>query len=66
MTERDIWQAVDLLIRAHGERAGMVAARHAAALIDRGDREDQAVWTRITLALAAWQSDAPARGQRRH
>jgi hypothetical protein len=58
--DRDIWRAVNLLIREHGDGAEFVAAQRADEMLDRGDRDGQMVWLRIRRAIVDMQA-APAR-----
>jgi hypothetical protein len=53
--DRDIWKAVNLLIREHGADAEIVAARRANEMLERGDREGQLVWLRIRRAIVELQ-----------
>ena len=56
ISELDIWRAANLLIRQHGENAKIIAAHRADELLERGDRDGQIVWLRITRAVAELQS----------
>jgi hypothetical protein len=49
--DRDIWRAVNFLIREHGAEAEMVAAGRAGEMLDRGDYDGQTVWLRIRRAI---------------
>jgi hypothetical protein len=53
--------AANLLIERHGADAVIEAARMIDRMLDRGDRDGQLVWYRITRAIEALQ--APAGGQ---
>jgi hypothetical protein len=53
--DRDIWRAVNLLIREHGDEAEIVAARRADEMLERGDHEGQIVWLRIRRAIVELQ-----------
>jgi hypothetical protein len=54
--DRDIWRAADLLIREHGADAEVVAARRADEMLERGDRDAQLVWIRISRAIVEFQA----------
>ena len=54
--DRDIWRAVNLLIRKHGAEAEIVAARRADEMLERGDCDGQLVWLRIGRALVELQA----------
>jgi hypothetical protein len=59
-SDLDIWRAANLLIRRHGDDAGLAAARRADLMLDRGDLEGQNVWKRIGRAIVELQ--APPNG----
>jgi hypothetical protein len=54
--DRDVWRAANLLIREHSADAELVAARRADKILERGDREGQLVWLRITRAIVELQA----------
>jgi hypothetical protein len=54
--ESDIWRAVNLLIRQHGQDAEIVAAQRADQMLDQNDRDGQTVWMRIRRAIAELQA----------
>jgi hypothetical protein len=54
--DRDIWRAANLLIRKHRAHAEIVAARRADEMLERGDREGQLVWLRISRAIIELQA----------
>ena len=56
--DRDIWRAANLLIRKQGADAEIVAARRADEMLERGDRDGQLVWLRITRAIVELQAAA--------
>jgi hypothetical protein len=45
--DRDIWRAVNLLIREHRDDAVLVAAQRADEMFERGEHNGQLVWLRI-------------------
>lgn len=62
IAEIDIYRAANLVIQQHGADAEFHAARMADLMLDRGDREGQAVWMRIRRAIGELQ--APPTGLR--
>ena len=59
-TNLDIWQAANILVRQHGDKATGEAHKHLAAVIARGDAEGEAVWRRVLETiprLLAMKSD---------
>jgi hypothetical protein len=52
ISDLDIWRAANLLIRHHGDLADVEACRRADLMLDRGDRDGQLVWLKITRAIA--------------
>jgi len=54
--DRDIWRAANLLIRKHRADAEIVAARRADEMLERGDRDGQLVWIRISRAIVEFQA----------
>jgi hypothetical protein len=50
--DRDIWRAANLLIHKHDADAEVVATRRADEMLERGDRDGQLVWIRISRAIA--------------
>jgi hypothetical protein len=53
VTELDAWQEADLLIRQHGEKAELEAARLADLLLDRGDKGGSQEWEHIKRIIEA-------------
>ena len=47
----NIYHFAHVLIREHGEAAGLEADRHAAALLERGDIDGYTVWRRIVKTV---------------
>ena len=56
--DRDIWRAANLLIRKHDGDAEVAAAQRADEMLERGDRDGQLVWLRITRAIVELQAAA--------
>lgn len=56
ISDLDIWRAANLLIRRHGSDAEIEAARRADLMLERGDRDGQLVWVRISRAIAQLQA----------
>jgi hypothetical protein len=59
--DRDIWRAVNLLIREHGIDAEIVAARRADEMLERGEHDGQLVWLRIRRAIVELQAAPPGK-----
>ena len=57
--EMDIWRTAPLLIRQHGEDAGIVAAQRVDALWQREGYEGHAIWLRVKRALVELQVAPP-------
>jgi len=53
--DRDIWRAATLLIREHKADAEIVASRLADEMLERGDRDGQLVWLRVSRAIVELQ-----------
>ena len=47
----DIYRSANVLIREHGEGAALEAAKHADAMLAKGDLEGLAAWKRIVRAV---------------
>ena len=56
VSDIDIWQAADLLIKQHGTDAELFAAQRADLMLERGDRDGQLVWMRIRRAILKLQA----------
>jgi hypothetical protein len=54
--DRDIRRAADLLIRKYGADAGIIAARRADDMAERGDDDGKSVWLRIRRAVVEMQA----------
>jgi hypothetical protein len=52
-SDLDISRAATLLLKQHGQDAGIVASQRADLMLERGDRDGQLVWLRIRRAIAA-------------
>ena len=62
----DIYRSAGVLIREHGEDAALEAAKHADAMLEKGDLEGLAVWKRILAAIEEIKRTEPAEGEPRH
>jgi len=51
----DIYRSANVIIREHGEDAALEAAKHADAMLEKGDLEGQVVWKRIVRAVGEIQ-----------
>ena len=58
-SDPNIYRAADLLIWCHGANANIEAARIADAMRGFGDREEQAFWIKVGLAIT--ELEAPSR-----
>ncbi len=47
----DIWRSASLLVKQHGDDAGLHVAMRAGELLDAGDLDKQRVWLRILRAI---------------
>lgn len=56
ISDLDIYRAANLLIDQHGEGAELHACRLADVMLDRGDRDGEAVWLRIRRAIMELQA----------
>jgi hypothetical protein len=52
ISELEIWRAANLLLKRYRDKAGVEGTARADALAAAGDREGEAVWRRITHAVA--------------
>jgi hypothetical protein len=59
ISEIEIWRAANLLLKRYGDKAGAEGAARADALAAAGDREGEAVWRRITQAVAQLANKTP-------
>ncbi len=50
ISDLDIYRSANVLIREHGEEAVIEAAKHADAMLAKGDLKGLAVWKRIVKA----------------
>ena len=62
----DIYRSANVLIREHGEGAALEAAKHADAMLAKGDLDGLAAWKRIVKAVEEIQRTEPAEGEPRH
>ncbi len=62
----NFYRSANVLIREHGEDAALEAAKHADAMLEKGDLEGQAVWKRIVRAVEEILRTEPVEGEPRH
>ena len=62
----DIYRSAQVLIRQHGDDAGLQAAQRADDMLDRGDMDGLAVWKRILAAVEEIARTEAADGEQRH
>ncbi len=62
----DIYRSANVLIREHGEEAVIEAAKHADAMLAKGDLEGLAAWKRILAAIEEIRRTEPTAGEPRH
>ncbi len=55
ISDLDIYRSANVLIREHGEGAALEAAKHADAMLEKGNLEGQTVWKRIVRAVGEIQ-----------
>jgi hypothetical protein len=61
LSDLDIWNGANLLIRQHGADAELEAARLHDLMLERGDDEGCHVWARILGAIEALQAQPAGR-----
>jgi hypothetical protein len=59
ISELQIWRAANLLLKRYGDNAGAKGVARADALAAIGDREGEALWRRITQAVAQLANKTP-------
>ena len=59
----DIYRSANVLIREHGDDAGLKAAQRADDMLERGDLDGLAVWKRILAAIEETRRTLPAENQ---
>ncbi len=62
----DIYRTASVLVKRHGRDAPIHAAMRADAMLEKGDLEGQAVWTRVLRAVGELQETAPKSGEAFH
>ncbi len=62
----DIYRSAQVLIREHGDDAGLEAAQRANAMLERGDMEGAAVWRRVLKAVEEMQRKERREGEAAH
>ena len=50
-SELDVWRTAAVLVREHGDGAGMEAAFRADDMMERGDLDACALWKRVMAAV---------------
>ncbi len=66
VSDLDIFRSAQVLIREHGDDAGIEAAQRADDMLDRSDMDGLAVWKRILAAIEEIRRREPADGEPRH
>jgi len=59
ISEIEIWRAANLLLKRYGDKAGAEGTARADALAAAGDRDGEAIWRRITHAVAQLANNTP-------
>lgn len=59
MDDNAIWQAVRILIDAHGDDTAIHAAMQSELALERGCQETAAVWKRVWVAVEELQRQRP-------
>ena len=65
-SDLDIYRSANVIIREYGEDAVLEAAKHADAMLEKGDLEGQAVWKRVLKAAEELQRKERAPGETAH
>jgi hypothetical protein len=63
ISDPDIWRAVQLVIKRHGDDAPLAAAQRADELFNENDLDGAAVWRRILHAIEELQRVRPKGGR---
>ena len=62
-SDLDIYRTANVLIREHGDRAGLEAARRANAMLEKGILDGQRLWKRVLAAVKEIQRQEPREGE---
>ena len=62
VSDREIWQAANIMIKRFGKEAAIQAALRADELLDAGDVDGAATWRAIIRAIDQLQQDKPTGG----
>ena len=60
ISDLDIYRSAKLLIDQYGDQAVIEAARHADAMLAKGDMDGRAVWLRVIKVIEELQAEAPS------
>ncbi len=52
ISDLDVYRTANVLIREHGDEAGLKAAQRADAMLEKGSLDGQRVWKRVMAAEA--------------
>jgi hypothetical protein len=63
ISEREVWQCAQLMVRRYKGDAMLEAAARADQLLDQGDMAGASVWHRILNAIERLQATKPAEGE---
>ena len=62
-SDLDIYRSANVLIREHGDEAVIAAAKHADAMLAKGDLDGLAAWKRILKAVEEVQRTKRTEGE---
>ena len=63
ITNLDIWRSASVLLSRYGNGASLHAANRCDEMLDKGDLDGRAVWSRIYEAVLELGRKAPADGE---
>ena len=66
ISDLDLWRPANVLTKRYGDGAATEAAMHADEFLDRGNLNDERVWTRIMKAIEELQRERPRDGEAVH
>jgi len=61
---KDIWRVAKLLVKAHGERAEVIAAQHVDEKLAEGDLVGRGIWRQVLAAIQDLKRVKPREGER--
>jgi hypothetical protein len=64
VTDVDIWRSAKLLIDQYGDAASLHAANRCDEMLDKGDLDGRAVWSKVYEAVLVLLRKEPGAGER--